>query len=112
MAQDGMIARALDSIHYFTQPENQDRCIIVRYNDLVEDPVRELGRIHEFIGIPPFEYRFKNFDQFSVAGVEYNDTVLEHRLHTIRTNRIVREDNQYRAQVPQRLIDKYGHIVF
>jgi sulfotransferase len=112
MAKDGMIARALDSIAYFKLPENQDRCVIVRYNDLIEDPQRELDRIHKFIGIPPFEYRFKNFDQFSVAGVEYNDAVLEHRLHTIRTNRIVREHNQYRDQVPQRLIDKYGHIVF
>jgi sulfotransferase len=112
MAKDGMIARALESIRYFTQPENRDRCVIVRYNDLVENPQRELNRIHQFIGISPFEYRFKNFDQFSLAGVEYNDTVFGYNLHTIRTDCVQQMDNKYRQQVPQRLIKKYGHIVF
>lgn len=113
MAKDAMIARSLDSIKYFMLPENRDNCIIVKYNDLVADPLREIKRIHEFIGIPDFEYKLENFDQFSVNGIAYNDDIIKHDLHTIRTGEVVALDNaEYKKMIPKRLIDKYGHITF
>jgi len=33
-------------------------------------------------------------------------------MHTIRTNGIYKEDNPYRSMIPQRIVDKYGHIRF
>lgn len=112
MSKDGMIARALDSIKYFQLPENQDRCVIVRYDDLVADPIAQIKRIHEFIGIPNFNYNLRKFDQFNLAGISYNDTVLECELHRIRTDGISREPNPYHDMIPPRLLAKYGHIVF
>jgi len=34
------------------------------------------------------------------------------RYQTIRTNGIYKEDNPYRSMIPQRIVDKYGHIKF
>lgn len=112
MANDAMIARALDSIKYFTRPENKDRCVMVRYDDLVTNPARELARIHKFIGIPDYEYKLTDFDQFAIDDIHYNDTVLEHELHTIRTDGIKKVPNSYHELIPPRLLAKYGHITF
>jgi hypothetical protein len=112
MAKDAMIARALESIKYFTLPENKHRCVMVKYDDLVANPIKELGRIHKFIGIPSYQYKLKNFDQFSIDDIRYNDKVLEHELHTIRTDGIKKIKNSYRDMVPPRLLAKYGHITF
>lgn len=112
MSKDGMVARALQSIQYYSLPENKHRCIMIRYDDLIADPKTAIHNIHEFIGIPKFEYNYDNFDQFAIRGITYDDSVLEHELHTIRTNGIYRIENDFIKYVPQRFIDKYGHIVF
>ena len=112
MIKDGMIARALQGIQYYMQPENRDRCVIVKYDDLIADPTQAIENIHKFIGIPNFDYNYNDFDQFAIGDIKYNDTVLEYPLHTIRTDGIYRVENEFKDKIPQRLIDKYGHIVF
>jgi sulfotransferase len=112
MSKDGMIARALQSIQYYLQPENSDRCVVIKYNDLVADPQQAIDSIHKFVGIPDFAYNYSNFDQFAIGDIMYNDTVLEYPLHTIRTDSVCSVENQFKHMIPQRLIDKYGHIVF
>lgn len=112
MVKDGMIARALQGIQYYMRPENRDRCVIVKYDDLIADPKQAIESIHKFIGIPNFEYNYSGFNQFAIGDIKYNDTVLEYPLHTIRTDGIYRVENEFKDQIPQRLIDKYGHIVF
>ena len=112
MSKDGMIARALQSIQYYMLPENQDRCIMVKYDDLVNNPRKQIERIHQFIGIPKFKYNFKNFSQYALGEVAYDDAVLEYPLHKIRTDGVYRVENKFKSMIPQRLIDKYGHIVF
>lgn len=112
MAKDAMIARALDSIKYFMMPENQHRCVMVKYDDLVKNPIKEIKRIHKFIGIPDYKYNIKTLDQFSVNNVNYDDRALEYELHTIRTDGVYRVDNDYKKMIPKRLMDKYGHIKF
>jgi hypothetical protein len=85
---------------------------MVKYDDLVKNPIKEIKRIHKFIGIPNFKYNTKSFDQFGVNSVHYDDRVLEHNLHTIRTDGVYRVENEYKQMIPQRLLDKYGHIKF
>lgn len=48
---------------YTYAPEN---FLFVEYEDLLEDPKRELERIHSFLELPPFEYDFNNIDGSSV----------------------------------------------
>jgi hypothetical protein len=112
MIHDGMIARALQSIQYYMLPENRDRCIIIKYDDLVNNPKKQIERIHKFIGIPKFKYNFKNFNQYSLGEVVYDDAVLEYPLHKIRTDGVYRVENKFKSMIPKRLLEKYGHIVF
>jgi hypothetical protein len=49
--------------------------------------------------------------QFEVNGRGYDDNIVGNKMHTIRTE-IKREENPYKQMIPQRIIDKYGHIKF
>jgi hypothetical protein len=54
---------------YKYAPEN---FLFVEYEDLVKDPKKELKRIHEFLGLPDFEYDFGNIDGSSVSEDDEN----------------------------------------
>ena len=49
---------------YEYAPEN---FLFVEYEDLLTEPKAQLARIHEFLGLPEFEYDFNNIDGSSVA---------------------------------------------
>jgi sulfotransferase len=40
--------------------------LVVEYDDLIDNPEKELDRIHEFLGLEPFAYDFDNIDGESV----------------------------------------------
>jgi hypothetical protein len=40
----------------------------------------------------------------------YDDTIVGNKMHTIRTE-IKKEDNLYKAMIPESIIRDYGHIV-
>ena len=42
----------------------------------------------------------------------YDDAIVGDKMHTIRTTGIYKEDNPYKNMIPQRIINKYGHIKF
>jgi hypothetical protein len=44
-----------------------DNFLFVEYEDLVSDPKTQLNRVHEFLGLEPFEYNFNEIDGSSVA---------------------------------------------
>ena len=67
--------------------------LIVEYDDLIDNPEKELDRIHEFLGLEPFTYDFNNIDGESVK----EDDEAIHGvagLHDIKTKleKQVRED--------------------
>jgi len=74
---------------YRAAPEN---FLIVEYDDLVADPKRELGRIHAFLGLPPFEY---DFDQIDGTSVKEDDENLHGYagMHDVKP-RLERQHNQ------------------
>lgn len=45
---------------------------IVEYEDLLADPKAQLARIHEFLGLPDFDYDFSNIDGSSVKEDDEN----------------------------------------
>ena len=46
--------------------------LIVEYDDLIDNPEKELDRIHEFLGLEPFTYDFNNIDGESVKEDDEN----------------------------------------
>jgi len=112
MNKDGAIAKDLEAIKVLMQPENSHMACFVKYDDLINDPESQINKIYKFLGIPYFKHNFTNLSQFNVNGKTYDDKIVGDKMHTIRTNGVVKEDNPYRSMIPQRIIDKYGHIKF
>ena len=38
--------------------------------------------------------------------------LLEKNMHTIRTEKVMKVENEYKNKIPERFIKKYGHITF
>jgi hypothetical protein len=107
MNKDGAIAKDLEAIkNSFNYPEI---CHYLRYDDLVNQPEIEINKIYDFLEIPRFNHNFKSLNQFKINGISYDDTVVGNKMHTIREE-IRKENNPYKSMIPQRIIDKYGHI--
>ena len=107
MNKDGAIAKDLEAIkNSFNYPEI---CHYLRYDDLVNQPEIEINKIYDFLEIPRFNHNLKQLNQFKINGIGYDDTVVGNRMHTIREE-IRKETNPYKSMIPQRIIDKYGHI--
>lgn len=59
-----------------------DQIIVIKYDDLIEDPKREIKRIEQFLELPPHEYDFDNIQNDTM-----DDDLLAwgfEGLHTIR----------------------------
>ena len=112
MNKDGAIAKDLEAIKNLLKPENSHMACFVKYDDLISDPEGQLNRIYKFLEIPYFKHNFNNLSQLQVNNRSYDDRIVGDNMHVIRTNGIYKEENPYRSMIPQRIIDKYGHIRF
>ncbi len=112
MNKDGAIAKDLEAIKTLLKPENNHMACFIKYDDLIADPEGQLNRIYKFLEIPYFKHNFNNLSQLQVNNRSYDDRIVGNNMHRLRTDGIYKEDNPYRSQIPQRIIDKYGHIRF
>ena len=109
MNKDGAIAKDLEAIKNSYNYPNM--CHYLKYDDLVNQPDIEINKIYDFLQIPKFNHNFKSLKQFQINGMGYDDTVVGNRMHTIREE-IRKEENPYRSQLPQSIVNAYGHIKF
>ena len=109
MQNDGIIAKDLTAIQNALRPENRSLCHFLKYNDLVLNPEIEINKIYNFLEIPKFNHNFKTLNQFQTNGMSYNDRVVGHKMHTIKTE-LKLEDNPYKKLIPESIVREYGHI--
>ena len=109
MNKDGAIAKDLIAIENALKPENKSMCHFLKYDELVNDTENQLKKIYNFLGIPYFQHNTQSLNQFSVNGLKYDDTVVGHKMHTIR-ERIYKEENPYLNKIPESIRKAYGHI--
>lgn len=109
MNKDGAVAKDLEAIqNSYNYP---DMCHYIKYDDLVTKPEQVISEVYQFLDIPYYKHNFKSLKQFEVNGMTYDDNIVGNKMHTIRTE-IKREENPYKQMIPQRILDKYGHIKF
>jgi len=109
MSKDGMVAKSLDCIQNALTPKNRSKFHIVKYNDLVSNPEKEITKVYSFLNIPSFNHNYNHIEQYSLNGMSYNDNILGNNLHTIKSQ-IKLEENPYKKMIPDSIIKKYGHI--
>jgi len=110
MYKDGAVAKELMSIQYLLH--HPEMAVFIKYDDLVINPEQEIRKVYTFLNLPYFNHRFIDLDQITVNGLQYKDDIVGKNMHTIRTDKIMKVDNEYRQQIPERFIKEYGHIRF
>ena len=110
MIKDGAVAKELMSIQYLLQ--HPEMAVFVKYDDLVENPEREIKKVYSFLKLPYYQHRFTDLDQITVNGLQYNDSIMGKNMHTIRIEKIMKVDNYYKSMIPERFVKEYGHIRF
>jgi len=110
MNKDGTIAKELIAIKNALKPKNRSKCLLLKYDNLVNNTENEIKKVYSFLEIPYFNHNYKSLSQFSVNGRSYDDTTLGNNLHTIRTE-IKKLNNPYKSMIPESIRKAYGHIV-
>lgn len=90
--------------------KNKEDHIIIHYNHLINDPIKQIKKIYKFLNIPFKNPQLKNFNQFYANNIKYDDSILNSELHKIRTNKI--EQIQYNIEeiLPKHIIKKYSGL--
>jgi len=110
MHKNGAVAKELMSIQYlFHHPE---LAVFIKYDDLVMNPEKELRKVYTFLNLPYYQHQFTNLNQIIVNGLQYNDSIVGKNMHTIRTEKVMKVENEYRNKIPERFVKEYGHIRF
>ena len=110
MNKNGAVAKELMSIQYLLQ--HPEMAVFIKYDDLVVNPEKEIRKVYTFLKLPYFPHRFTDLDQITVNGLQYNDSIVGKNMHTIRTEKIMKVENEYKKLIPERFIKEYGHIRF
>ena len=110
MHKNGAMAKELMSIQYLLQ--HRDMAVFVKYDDLVINPEKELRKVYTFLNLPYYQHQFTKLNQIVVNGIQYNDSIVGKNMHTIRTEKIMKVENEYKNKIPERFVKEYGHIKF
>ena len=110
MNKEGAVAKGLLSIQYLLQ--HPEMAVFIKYNDLVANPEEEIRKVYTFLNLPYYSHKFIDLDQITINGLRYNDSIVGKNMHTIRTNKIMKVENEYKKLIPERFIKEYGHIRF
>jgi hypothetical protein len=108
MDNNGMIGKSLWSIKNIIK-EKEDY-IIINYLDLINKPLDQTNKIYKFLNIDNFNHTFKNFNNFSVNNIEYDDSVLNAPLHKIRTDKIKLNKYNVKDYLPANIIKQYSNL--
>jgi len=110
MKDDGAIAKELKAIQ--NSLNYKDRCCYIKYNDLCQDPEKEIKKVYSFLEEPYFNHRFIDLDQININGLSYDDNVVGRNMHTVKKEKIEKTYNPYIEKIPQRIRERYEHIRF
>jgi hypothetical protein len=108
MEINGMIGKSLWSVKNIIK-EKEDY-IRIDYLDLINKPLNEINKIYKFLNIDNYNHVFKNFNDFSVNNVKYDDSVLNAPLHKIRTDKIELNKYSVKDYLPANIIKQYSNL--
>ena len=109
MKEHHPIDRGLYQIKYLLNNVNNKNYKIFEYNNLISNPKKYLQDIYNFLEIPFYKkHYYKNLKQLKVNNLEYDDSVYGGPLHTITTNKIVKQ----KIKVLDKILNKYSGMEF
>lgn len=106
MSQEGLIGKSLWSIQNLI--EEKQKVLIVHYDNLVKNSQKEIKKICNFLKINYKKVKTKNFEQFSINNVFYDDTILNAPFHKLRTDKIKKENYKIKDILSNKIIKKFS----
>ena len=108
MSSQGIIGQSYYALSEAFRKGHQKYLLLIEYENLINNPQRELNRIHQFLKIPEYSYNFLNIH----SKFDENDTVygLEN-MHTVRNKvqKINRDNSKYLSDY---ICTKYKKLEF
>jgi sulfotransferase len=108
MSPRGIIGQSYHALAEAYRKGHQKYLLIVEYDELVQNPQRELNRIHSFLNIPLYSYDLSNIkpkenENDEVYGLE--------NMHTVRNKvqKLYRDNSKYLSDY---ILDKYKEMEF
>jgi len=105
MHPNSILHRGILAVSNGMKSIQKEKYIVIDYNNFVKDPKKEITNIYNFLNIESFKHNFENLDQFSINGLQYNDSIFDslRNIHTINTQSITK--TEYHIELPQYIID-------
>jgi len=110
MRPDGIIMKNLSCMANLMVPCNKKNGLIINYSDLVKDTAKTVNKIYSFLNIPKFKHSFKNLKQIKINNIQYDDSVVGHNLHMIKTKDISFTQRDIKKVLGDKLIKKYSDV--
>ena len=107
MGDSGSLRKWVECVWNLNKPENREYCYFVEYDDLVNNPQKEIKQIYEFLGIEPFEHHYTNLSQLENNGIKYDDSVLGEGLHTVKEDKVEKTDYDMWDYLPKDVDEQY-----
>mgnify|MGYP006269249527 CR=1 FL=1 len=108
MSPQGIIGQSYHALAEAYRKGHQRHLLLVEYDNLVQNPQRELNRIHSFLNLPFYSYDFSNVK----PKYDENDEVygLEN-MHTLRSKvqKVHRDNSMYLSDY---ILNKYKKLEF
>ena len=83
--------------------------MVVYYNNLVIDPLKEIKKIYKFLNVPFENILIDDFNQFKVNDIMYDDSVYSFDYHKIRTDKIKKINKNIEQILPKEIINLYSN---
>jgi len=104
----GIIGKNLWSIKNII--EEKEKYIVVHYDDLIKNTEKEIKKICNFLKVKYKKIKTKNFEQLSINGIVYDDTILNAPFHKLRTNEIKKENYKVKDILSKDVIKKFSKL--
>ena len=108
MSPQGIIGMSYHALSEAYKKGNQDKILLVDYDDLVRSPQQELNRIYDFLGEERYTHSFENV---STKFDENDDVYKLDNMHTVRgkVEKIYHDSEKYLSDY---ILDKYKKMEF
>tara|TARA_Y100000592_G_scaffold20108_1_gene30872 strand:- start:502 stop:1305 length:804 start_codon:yes stop_codon:yes gene_type:complete len=99
------------SLFTYKNLKNKKNVLFIKYEDFADDPYIEINKIYEFLNIPKYKHSFNIKNQFSVNGMEYDDSIHAAKMHKIYLGK-VKNFNHPEIKLPKYIVEKYKGVLY
>jgi len=112
MGQDFPLHMWLRGVWQCINGEAKKYSHVIKYNDLIKDPQKELDGVYKFLGLPKYKHKFTNIKQLKNNGVKYDDKVLGDGLHRIKTKSVSKSTYTVEEILTPEIIARFDKMNF